>query len=277
MRKLAYILLVVAIGMLSSCSLLEHRKQADAVVSVGGEVLTQDQLDAITRGTTAADSAQLAEAYIHQWVCDVLEAEKASKNRNDEIERLVDNYRRDLYMHAYQEHIVKQRMEKSVPDTLIEAFYNEHEDMFVLDDHIIKGLLLVIPNGAPDLPKLRKWLGDPAQEIEKIEKYAYQHATGYELFTELWRTGNQIRLTMPFSQQELTNALKQKKQIEVQDSLQTYILQVTDKHLLGEKMPIDYAQPEIKKILLQERQAEFLQANREELYEEADKLFRIKR
>ena len=58
-------------------------------------------------------------------------------------------------------------------------------------------------------------------------------------------------------------------QIEKSDSVKTYLLQVTDKHLRGEQMPIEYARPEIEKIVLSTRQVEFLQKERERLYNEA--------
>jgi hypothetical protein len=47
------------------------------------------------------------------------------------------------------------------------------------------------------------------------------------------------------------------------------LLQLTAKHLRGEKMPIDYATPNLKEIILTERQIEFLQKERERLYNEA--------
>jgi len=74
---------------------------------------------------------------------------------------------------------------------------------------------------------------------------------------------------MPAERADLESALKNKNQIEVTDSLKTYILQVTEKHLRGEQMPVEYARPEIEKIVLNARQVEFLNKERERLYNEA--------
>jgi hypothetical protein len=68
---------------------------------------------------------------------------------------------------------------------------------------------------------------------------------------------------------ELENLLKTKNQIEKADSTKTYLLQVTDKKLRGELMPVEYARPRIEKIVLSTRQVEFLQKERERLYNEA--------
>ena len=74
---------------------------------------------------------------------------------------------------------------------------------------------------------------------------------------------------MPVERADLETALKTKNQIEVSDSLQVYILQVTEKYLRGAQMPLEYARPEIEQMILNARQVEFLQKERERLYNEA--------
>lgn len=74
---------------------------------------------------------------------------------------------------------------------------------------------------------------------------------------------------LPMERAELEAKLKAGNQVETADSLKTYILQVTEKHLRGEQMPLEYARPQIEKIVLSRRQVEFLQKERERLYNEA--------
>lgn len=272
----AYILLVSMLCV--GCSFFERRNTKDAVVSIGQSVLTRQQLEAATfAASDSIDSVRLAEAYIRQWAGDVLFYEKATRDRSQEIEARVEQYRRDLYLYEYEQKLISQRMNKTVSSAEIDAFYKAHEPMFVLEEPMLKGLLIVAPNGTPDMQKLRKWLTKYEEEIENIEKYAYNYCTGYELFTDRWFTAAQVRKHMPLSPQDFAVVLKQKQQIEVEDSLQTYFLQVTDKRLAGELMPRDYAETEIRNIILGERQASFINEQKALLYREADRLFRIKR
>jgi hypothetical protein len=74
---------------------------------------------------------------------------------------------------------------------------------------------------------------------------------------------------MPLEQNNLDKQLKNKRQIEVQDSINTYLLQVTDLYMKGDEKPITYARKEIEEILLRQRQVEFLQQERNKLYENA--------
>ena len=125
---------------------------------------------------------------------------------------------------------------------------------------------------------LRKKIQQPNLEenIEWLEKFAYQYAVGYELFLEDWKDMSEIIVLMPFEQNDLDKQLKNKRQIELQDSINTYILQVTELHMKGELKPLTYARKEIESILLRQRQVEFLKEERNLLYEKALKEGKLK-
>lgn len=262
----------MATVLLASCSAFQRQDAGgDVAVSLHGKTLSWRQLAELTQATeTPEDSAALAEAYIRQWAGDILFFDKASSTRDDEIEALVEAYRRELYMKRYEDKLVLMKMDQTLSSDTIRAYYEKHPELFRLNTALVKGVLLTLPVGAPNLEKLRIWLHRPMQEIEKIEKYAYQYATGYELFNDNWKTSNQLLLKMPISSDALNSALRSQQQIEVRDSAQIYLLQLTDKHFIGDLMPLEMAEPEIRKIMLQERRADFIQQQKDAMYEDAD-------
>ena len=140
-------------------------------------------------------------------------------------------------------------------------------DRFKLDESIMRGILVIVPIDAPKKDKLRTWLGK--QEMDAIEKYVYQNASGYDLFTDRWMTTTEMMGRIPMERVDLENRLKTKNLIEFSDSEKTYLLQITEKHMRGEAMPMEYARPEIEKMVLYGRQAEFLRSERELMYQEA--------
>jgi len=266
MKKMKYIPVVLAV-LLSGCHAFEKQHQAGAKVEVNGHYLYGSTLDALTLGLSPQDSARIAEQYISQWAKDMLVYDNARAKVLPELESLVEDYRRTLYVHAYEEYLIERRMPKTVADSAVEKVYNQMPDRFKLDESILKGMLVVVPNDAPKIETLRKWLTQ--QSLDDIEKYAYQNASGYELFTDKWLTTTDLISRMPIERTEMESRLRTKDQIEVSDSLKTYIVQVTGKHLRGEQMPVEYARPQIERIILSGRQVEFLQSERERLYEEA--------
>lgn len=289
---------------LPGCSGFTSRRMQGVVAECDGEFLTERDLRVITKGLSSMDSVRAVEQYIRQW-CINIQMEHAISgvgyrvsgnghrvtivdDRSEEIERMVADYRRSLYEHEWERHLVAREMSQQVVDSVVIAYYEQYGDKFKLRETILRGVLLVVPTGAPGLDKIKKQLlklsniasGESNEEVveilEQLEKYAYQYGSGYELFLDEWKTANQVLSRMPFEEDNLHKLLKQKRQLSLQDSLNTYVLQVSEMYLRGEEMPLDYARSEIEKIILAQRQVEFIQMKREELYNEAIKKGNLK-
>lgn len=271
------LLLATAI-LLPSCSFFKTKHQTGTLVELNGNLLFEQDLQRITSGFHGEDSAKIAEQYIRQWATDILVYDEARDQINEEIEALVNDYRRSLYVHDYQQHYIAQRMPSIVADTLVQQFYDSHKSQFRLKECIVRGILVIVPNDAPKMDKLRKWMQAPEEKdnLENLERYAYNYASGYELFLEQWHTEGELLVMMPFAENDLEKLIRDRKQVELHDSVSTYILQVKEKYLASELMPMDYARPEIEKILLSQRQVAYLEHQREDLYREAVKHNKIK-
>lgn len=267
MKKTGLAVVLVACLLCGACTALEKKQRAGAVVELNGHYLYRSTLDSLTVGLSSEDSMRVTQQYISQWAKDILLYDAAKSYATSEMEQMVEDYRRTLYAQAYETYLIERRMPKSVSDTMVERVYSQMPDRFQLDESIVKGMLVVIPSDAPNIVKLRQWLSKT--EMDAIEKYAYQNASGYELFDSQWMTITELLAHMPVERADLETALKTKNQIEVSDSLQVYILQVTEKYLRGAQMPLEYARPEIEQMILNARQVEFLQKERERLYNEA--------
>lgn len=280
--------------LLAGCQVMEKKQQVGAVAELNGHYLYQSTLDELCIGLDSVDSARVTNQYIRQWAEDVLIYSNAISHTNERLEAMVAEYRKTLYTQVYEERLVAQRMPKEVADSAVQAIYEQMPNRFKLDESIMKGVLVIVPKDAPNVPKLRQWLmkvgaerieeviqsgkagrktkagkGKAANVLDEIEKYVYQNATGYELFTDRWLTTTEMLRHIPMERAELENKLRYSDRIEVANDEKTYILRITDKHMRGEAMPVDYARPQIEKIVLNARQVEFVQAERERMYQEA--------
>lgn len=267
-----FLTVAVAAGMLCGCAAYEKKAQSGAAVEVNGQYLYRSTLDSLTLGMNPEDSLRTVQQYVSQWAKDELVYEEATSLQHiafykKEVDAMVEAYRRALYVQQYELHLAERRMPKSVPDSVVVHVYEQMPNRFILDESIVKGMLVVVPNDARDVAKLKGWMAK--QSMDEIEKYAYKSAKGYELFDDRWVTTSELMSKIPMDRNAIEAALKSKDQIELSDSLKTYILQVTQKQLAGDKMPIDFARKEIEKIVLNARQVEFLSKERERLYNEA--------
>lgn len=280
MNKLFINLLITALLMvgLNGCQFFQKHERHGVAAELLGQQLLSADLDFMTRQSiTAEDSSQVAERFIKQWAMDILVYDQATKGTDPAIEQMVEDYRRQLYLHKYEQDLIMHHMNNQVADSVIEHMYYANEDQYILREGILQGLIIVLPNGTPKMDKLRRWLDDVDEDnLERIEKYAYQYGSGYELFLNEWKTTNQILMNIPMERSELMAELHKKDIIETRDSVNTYLLRVTRYHSAGEHMPLNMARSQIQEHILTWRQVHFLQEQREKLYEEAIRTKKLK-
>lgn len=273
------IVVILCVVLFCGCAKFEQKRLSGVAVEYNGATVTYADLDALTHGLSSEDSARVADSYIQQWATSLIVYDRSKEIKSREIDEMVENYRRSLCQHEWERKQIAQKMPMLIEDSLVLEFYEQNKQHFILDRAILRGLLLIMPVGAPNIEKLKDMVEVPHEEenIEWVEKYAYQYAVGYELFLDDWKTVEQIAVYMPYSQDELSKQIKQKKQILAQDSLNIYLLQVTDFCGKGEYKPLEYVQDEIKELILSQRQVEFIRLLREDLYEKAVQQGKLKR
>ena len=267
MKRTWIIVAALACLLLYGCQAFEKKQQSGAAVELNGRYLYRSTLDSLTLGMNSEDSLRAAQLFIRQWAQDILLYDATMSHTNAQIETMVEDYRRTLYAQAYEERLVESRMSKTITDSTVNALYQQMPERFKLDESIMKGMLVVVPKDAPNIQKLRQWMA--AQSLDKLEKYVYQNASGYELFVDQWKTTTEIIRLVPIERADLESRLKGSNHIEVADSSKIYLLQITEKSMRGEAMPVEYARPQIEKIILNARRVEFMRKERERLYNEA--------
>jgi hypothetical protein len=249
-------------------------------VKAGNKFLYRDDVeDNIPVGISSADSLIAAEHYVRTWVNDVLLYDIAVQNTNnmDEINRLVENYKKSLLIYQYQEQLINERLTKDIDSQTMLDFYNENQDIFKLDKTIIKGIFLKIPSDAPQIDDIRKWYKtiNPAS-IENIEKYSVQNAKTYDNFLEKWVDFNDLANNWPQNFRDEMAMANQKKQIEEQDSLYHYFLNITDYLLPGDTAPFEYVSPMIREQIINQQRIDFLKKTEQDIYLRAIKSGQVK-
>lgn len=273
-RYIIYISL--SVFFLSSCSSSgrpDDLPKEQALVSVNGKTLYWEDIeDIIPQNLTPEDSILAAEAYIKMWIKNELVYEKAVENLSDkeQIEALVENYRRSLTVFTYQEQLLKERLSKKISDKDLETYYNENTQQFDLNTDIVKGLFLKVPLTSPRLDDLKKWYRQGNEvAVENIEKYSLENAVNYDYFYDKWvdftDIMNNIPIVIPNSQQFLVS----NKNLEVQDSSYVYLLHIKEYVLSGKTAPFEYSKGEIMDILMNQRKEDFIKQFENDLYNTA--------
>ena len=265
---------------LGGCSQEHDHKGKTPLVEVSGKFLYQEDLQAaLPLNLSADDSVLFAESYIRNWVEDALLFEKAEDNVRDgeKVRALVESYHKALVMHSYQEELVKQQLSEEITPTEIADYYEKNKSLFVLEKPMVKGLFIKVPLRASGLADVRRWYKKNAQDaVEKLEKYSLRNAVTYDYFYDQWRPLEEIEAMIPAKKWESgSNYLKQNRDVELKDTAFHYFLHIEEFQGKGEQKPLDFAQEEIKEILINLKRVDFINRVKEDLYRQASDKDRI--
>ena len=241
------------------------------IVEIGTDVLyAEDLKQVIPLGLSVADSTLFAEQYIRNWAQDVLFYQNAIRNIPDtkDIDRLVENYRRSLFEHEYQRRLIEQKFSSEITEEEIEKFYNDNERLFILDESLVKGLFLKIPNRSHDLSEIRKLYTQMDDEsFEEIEKYSIRNAGRCEFFYDNWRTVAELEVLLPAMDPQLETILKNGSSFEFHDEEFIYLLNVSEFAPKGGIEPLDHARSRIRGLLINSNEVSYMRKIKEDLYE----------
>ena len=120
------VLLLITLLCCGACKEQYDHKGKTALVEVDGNFLyKEDLMSVLPVGLSKDDSILFAEHYIRSWAEEILLYEKAANNIPDnvDVDKLVENYRKALIMHTYQQELINQKLTNDISELKDTAFY----------------------------------------------------------------------------------------------------------------------------------------------------------
>lgn len=244
---------------------------ADAVARVGTEHLTLSELRrAMPASMTQTDSAAFADAYVRAWVTDRLISQVAVNHIDnlDEINRLTEEYRRQLILWSYRQRVVESDTTLAVTEADIRDYYDAHSSEMTLREPMIRGIYIKMESNSPTLPRVRKLYNSSNQnDIEELEKVGLHGAIHYDYFRSQWIPWERIVTKIPT--EIPVSSLRKGFTLDYDSGGFTYLLSVSDVLPVGSRIPPEAAEPLIRETLEALRLTRIDAALRERLYREA--------
>lgn len=243
------------------------------LASVGETFLYKDEIDLMyaTHGQKT-DSTSFYDNYIEQWATEMLFYEKATENipATDDIDRLVEGYRRSLVLSLYQEGLINQHLIHNISEKDVLEFYQHNEGLFEVEEPLVRGILLKVPEKSPRMNKLRTWcINRRSDDLDELEKYSLTNNVVYDNFMEEWWPFSSLVKKTPLTEYQLGERLSRNKTIEFKDKGFVYFVGADTIIKQGGRKPLELVESEIKELLVNSRKANFIKEKKRTLYNEA--------
>lgn len=273
LHKNGLLCLLLVLLLFCACKREDMHKGRTVVACIGETFLYKDEIDIMYAiNGRGIDSVKFVDDYIERWAVERLFYNKAAENvvSTVDIESMVEKYRTGLILSIYQDGLVSQQLVSDISMDDVEAFYEENEAMFELEEPMFRGLLLKVSDKSPNISRVRAWcMRHSSEDLDHIEKYSLANEAFYNGFLEEWRTVSDIAKQTPLSEYQLNERLKRKETIEFKHGGYTYFVSADSLIQQGDRKPLEMVVSEVKELLVNSRRAGFIKEKKRSLYNEA--------
>jgi hypothetical protein len=257
-----------------SCTPKDQTETNKTIAQVGNKLLTINDLSTkIPSGLTTTDSIAFVEDYIEKWIKQQLlvnEAESKLTSEEKDVREELEKYKEELLIFRYQSSRIPEIVERSVPYSEIETYYNANIEKFALSETIVRVNYLILPERVKLSAQMKKIaVSDDPDDIGAFEEYASTQAKKYENFNDNWVSFNNLIVNSKLNSASESRLLQQNKIIEFVSNDETHLLVIRDYKLAGETAPIDFVEPQIRYLLINKKKLDFLREIKDSLYTDA--------
>ena len=277
MKRFKYFFLIVIVSTIVSCSYLRKEQEGIPVARVNDSYLFQEDIEAIlSEGITQEDSTLRVNNFINQWATQKLLQSGAEINlsleKQEDFKKLVDQYKSDLFIKAYLEALVKQKIDTVVTLEEAQEVYQSNKETFKLNEELIKFRYINLNENMDGFQEIKEQFKNFDNEDKKILDSISIQFRAYSLNDSIWIKVDQVLANIPVlnldSKKEL---LKKSNFIQLQDSLGLYLMQINDVLNRNEIAPLEYVIPTIKQIVINKRKLEFIRQLEKDITKDAIK------
>lgn len=245
------------------------------VARVNNTYLYKNELVGIVpSGASREDSASRVEGYVNSWIRKQLLIQEATKKidiNEAEVERKILDYRYSLIAYEYQAQHIKQNLDTTVSNAVIEAYYNNNGDNFILKQNIVRATFIKVPKNAPRTDRIKELIfSNKENDRRELKSYCLSFSTAYHLVDSSWMVFDELVKSSPLV--EIPNKiqfLKSNPYYETSDDNYLYFLKVDEYRISDNISPLEFVKDEIKNIILNKRKVELARELEDEVYEQA--------
>nr|WP_298794804.1 peptidyl-prolyl cis-trans isomerase [uncultured Allomuricauda sp.] len=261
---------------MGSCSsIFREKAEKEPLARVGDSYLYKEDVASLIRDDMSAqDSALFVTNYINNWASVQLLLSKSKINLSEEelaaFDRLVEDYRAELYTRAYVEALVLQAQDTAVTTSQLGSYYEREKDNFKLNEKLVQLRFVTLPSQFLDkdevITKMKDW-----EESDKnyLDSIAVQFKK-IHFNDSIWVSASRVIEEIPaLTSLNEANYLKKSQFFELEDSLGVYLGRVKEVLEVNDIAPFEYISPDIKQLILNRRRLDYVKRLKTEIIDEA--------
>ena len=257
------------------CEYFQPKEQSVPVARVGENYLYESDLANLgTEDLSEEDSTKIVNAYIDRWIQKQTLLQNASRNLTQEqlleVDRKVLEYKESLLSYMYESRISEERVDTMVSQQEIESYYNENQEDFVIEDPIVKFLSIQRNQDFQNVQEINDWINkyeEEGNDADLREFCSFESINCY-LNIEQWVSLEELYETLGATGSNNDVALRKNRLFKRGGENYFYLYKLFDVKEEG-VYPLEFVEQQIETLILREREQDFLEDLRNQIFERA--------
>lgn len=275
--KLKTLIIVFLVITTISCDFFKKTDDRVPIARVNESYLYYDDIKDLTNeARTKQDSILLVQNFINRWATQQLLVDGAMLNLSEEkqetFNKLVEQYKKDLYTKAYIEGLVKKNLDTSLNSAAAETYYKNNKEGFKLNEALIKFRYVQVDENMINLKsiqeKFKRFNSEDKKELDSISIQFKSFSLNDSIWVKVSQVTNKISVLNAENKNQL---LKKSNFLQLKDSLGVYLMKINDVLLRNEIAPLEYVKPTIKQIVINKRKLELIRELEKDITKDAIK------
>ncbi len=218
------------------------------------------------------DSAAMAQAFVNNWLHQQVEMHQAELNlaaSQKDFEAELRDYRNSLLLFAYEEALVRQRLDTVILNSELETYYQANNAIFDLKDDILRVRWFKVQDeDRKALKRLEdRFMSGNAEQMREVEIQLAEMGVTITDRSQMWTTLAELRNEVPV--EDLPVVGPEGRRTLVKNGSTTWFLDILELRPLHGAAPIELVRQEIRTTVLNQRKLQLIERMREDLFREA--------
>ena len=255
----------------ASCSNFNNNNSNNLIARVGENFLYENDLpDYLSKDDSMIRVISFIETWAKEKILYDLSIINLSQSKKVEIDKLVDNYKVDLYINSYKDLIVNSRIDSIVTEKQIDSFYLLNLNNFKLNENLVKFRYVKVPNDNINMGKIRRYIVRiNEQDRYFLDSLNFQFAD-LKLNDSVWFTERDVISSIDFINQDNKSKYFVKRRLFSVEELNYNNFFIIDEILKsGNIPPKSYLYDKIKSSIINQRKLNLLKSINKEILNDA--------
>ena len=275
--RIKSLILIILLALIFSCDFFKKTDERKPIARVNESYLYEaDIKDLVPEGASKEDSTLLVQNFINRWATQPLFIDGALLNLGEDqqeaFNKLVEQYKNDLYTKAYIEALVTRNLDTTIPTEEAKTYYEDNKEVFKLNEELIKFRYIHVDENIINFDNIKeRFLRYNAKDKRVLDSISIQFKS-YSLNDSIWIKLSQAVSKIPTVNTENKNELLKKSNfVQLKDSLGVYLMQINDVLLRNETAPLEYVKPTINQIVINKRKLDLIRELEKDITKDAIK------